>query len=177
MSSPSSPIDDGTPMNAPAGASSVSEPNGEPAHLVNGAPLFCSDDNPENDQPQDRRSRVRHPLPVNDDPSRPPASPMHQDDEDPASPNGAAVSVDEDMADARGNDKPDALPKLFRPSGASPAGDAEAGKRSKGSVEAWSATDVYALPPVYPSMGKVSRVGVGVGRSCGTRRGFISCVQ
>jgi len=150
MSSPSSPIDDGTPMNAPARASTTTEHNGDPGHLVNGSPPPCSDDNPDNDQPQERRSG-RRPNATNDS-LPPPASPMHQDgDEDPGAPGGAAG---EDAADARGQDKLDALPKLFRPLGASSTGDGDTGKRSKGSVEAWSATDVYALPPVYPSMGK-----------------------
>ena len=62
-------------------------------------------------------------------------------------------------AAAVSHDERDALPKLFRPAAATSAipgaGDNAIGKSMKGSVEAWSSTDYYALPPAYPSMGKV----------------------
>ena len=53
-------------------------------------------------------------------------------------------------AAAVSHDERDALPKLFRPAAATSAIPG-----AGGSVEAWSSTDYYALPPAYPSMGKV----------------------
>ena len=61
-------------------------------------------------------------------------------------------------AEAIDDDSPDALPKIFRPTAGSVSPEANnAGKGIvQASVMAWSATDVYALPPAYPSMGTVS---------------------
>lgn len=227
MSCPSSPIDDGTPMN-------VNPHVPPPPH----PPLYAQSHQPDifNGQPPAQARPRHHISPVNDDsnpdnddndhqpqsspPSRPdhahsspadsPPSPMQQgaaadasasavdsygtSNRRPAAAGGdsaatvsgaaaataggtSAVNVtpqgSNHCAEAIDDDSPDALPKIFRPTAGSVSPEAKnAGKGIvQASVVAWSATDVYALPPAYPSMGTFviisnksfeARTGMGV---------------